>query len=322
MTGRVEVAKKWISEGYKASLVLSFVGLAPSTYYENINRQNKEQKEKEEIEDDKSNHHGRPVPGYSFTYDGRKISDEEIKECLSELICSDGYPYGYRKLTMSLKRDYNIAVNHKKVYRLCDEMGILRPQRVIVSRHPKHLAKMDTVNAPNQLWEMDIKYGYIAGEDRFFFQLSIIDVYDRSIIDYYVGLSCTAKDACRVLKSALAARGLNDCTSLPKIRTDNGPQFVSKLFNDTVEELGIIHERIPVKTPNMNAHIESFHSILEYECYSRYEFESFKEVYGVINEYMRYYNERRIHGSIKYMAPNKFYEAFMSNGVKIQEFSA
>jgi putative transposase len=37
---------------------------------------------------------------------------------------------------------------------------------------------------------------------------------------------------------------------------------------------------------------------------------------------MRYYNERRRHGSIKYMAPNKFYEAFMSNGVKIKEFSA
>jgi putative transposase len=223
---------------------------------------------------------------------------------------------------MSLKEDYNIAVNHKKVYRLCEEMGILRPQRVIASRHPRHLAKMDKVDGSNQLWEMDIKYGYIAGTDQFFFQLSVIDVYDRSIIDYHLGLSCTAKDACRVLKSALAARGLKDSARLPKIRTDNGPQFISKLFNNTVEELSIIHERIPIKTPNMNAHIESFHSILEDECYSRYEFESFMEAYGVINEYMRYYNERRRHGSIKYMAPNKFYEAFMSNGVKIKEFSA
>jgi hypothetical protein len=32
--------------------------------------------------------------------------------------------------------------------------------------------------------------------------------------------------------------------------------------------------------------------------------------------------ERRRHGSIKYIAPYKFYEAFMSNGVKIKEFSA
>jgi putative transposase len=98
-----------------------------------------------------------------------------------------------------------MAINHKKVYRLCDEMGILRPQRRILSRHPKYLAKMDTVDGSNQLWEMDIKYGYIAGTDEFFFQLSVIDVFDRSIVDYHLGLSCTAKDACRVLKFELSS---------------------------------------------------------------------------------------------------------------------
>ncbi len=54
---------------------------------------------------------------------------------------------------------------------------------------------------------------------------------------------------------------------LPKIRTDNGSQFISNAFAATCDELELIHERIPVKTPNMNAHIESFHSILEEECY-------------------------------------------------------
>jgi hypothetical protein len=33
-------------------------------------------------------------------------------------------------------------------------------------------------------------------------------------------------------------------------------------------------------------------------------------------------NHRRRHGSIKYMAPNKIYEAFVNNSVKIKEFSA
>ncbi|MFU2108891.1 integrase core domain-containing protein [Paenibacillus larvae] len=32
------------------------------------------------------------------------------------------------------------------------------------------------------------------------------------------------------------------------------------------------HERIPPKTPNMNAHIESFHQLLQDECLARYEF--------------------------------------------------
>lgn len=72
----------------------------------------------------------------------------------------------------------------------------------------------------------------------------------------------------------------------------------------------------------MNAHIESFHSILENECYCQNEFKSFMDVYSIVIDYMKYYNERRRHGSIKFMAPNKFYKAFMSDTVKIESFSA
>ncbi|NLX87269.1 MAG: transposase, partial [Clostridiales bacterium] len=43
--------------------------------------------------------------------------------------------------------------------------------------------------------------------------------------------------------------------------------------------LGIEHERIPCRTPNLNAHIESFHRILEDECLGRCEFGSYEEAY-------------------------------------------
>ncbi|MDS1030993.1 DDE-type integrase/transposase/recombinase [Bacillota bacterium LX-D] len=90
----------------------------------------------------------------------------------------------------------------------------------------------------NQLWEMDVKYGYIAGENRFFFLLSLIDVADRNIIDYHLGLSCTAEDAVRVVKSALLKRQLYQAGNKPVIRSDNGPQFISQVFNQVCEELG------------------------------------------------------------------------------------
>ncbi len=141
-----------------------------------------------------------------------------------------------------------MLINRKKVYRLCKELNILKPQRTIHRKHPKHLARQDTITGSNQLWEMDVKYGYITGTDQFFFQLSLIDVFDRSIIDYHLGLSCKSKDAARVLKNSLSKRNLAKGMILPKIRTDNGPQFTSNLFEETVKELGVVHERIPVKT--------------------------------------------------------------------------
>ncbi|WP_374701610.1 integrase core domain-containing protein [Brevibacillus centrosporus] len=59
------------------------------------------------------------------------------------------------------------------------------------------------------------------------------------------------------------------------------------------------HERIPPKTPNMNVHIESFHRLPQDECLSRYEFQTYGEAYQAVTEYVRYYNERRIHSSIQ-----------------------
>jgi putative transposase len=62
------------------------------------------------------------------------------------------------------------------------------------------------------------------------------------------------------------------------------------------------HERIPYKTPDMNAHIESYHEILKEECLSINEFQSFAEAYKVVNEFDKLYNTRRIHPATKYMS--------------------
>lgn len=251
---------------------------------------------------------GRPAPGYSYQQNGTKVSDEQIQEWLMKLIAGDGFPYGYRKLTVGLRREYQLQINKKKVYRLCKKLDILRPQRQKRVVYPRKLARNRTVTGSNQLFETDIKYGFIAGEKRFFFIQSCIDVYDRSIVAFHVGLSCEAKDVVRTLQSALMKRQLFEALEKPVIRSDNGPQFVSHAFQQACESFGVEHERIPPKTPNMNAHIESFHRLLQDECLSRYEFETYGEAYQAVTEYIRYYNERRIHSSIRDLSPYEFYE--------------
>lgn len=102
----------------------------------------------------------------------------------------------------------------------------------------------------------------------------------------------------------------------------NGPQFIAKRFEETCLALGVVHERTPVKTPNLNTHIEAFHAILENECYRRHEFQCFMHAYREITQYMEYYNRRRRHGSLGYMAPEEFYHAFLSNQVSARSFVA
>ena len=305
---RFQIAKEYIQKGYKTVTVLKYAGLSRSTYYYHISIEGKVKSMSENV--------GRPIVGYSLTNSNKKVCDEEIKEYIIEAIQADAFYYGYHKITYYLRRKYNLIINHKKVYRLCKELQILKKQRIIKPEIKSTISINRIIKKSNELWEADIKYGYIAGENKFFFVLSVIDVFDRAIVDYHLGLSATAKDASRVLETALKKRGFKPGDKLPVIRTDNGPQFIAKDFEKTCNKWEIYHERIPVKSPNLNAYIESFHSILEDECYSRYLFKSFAHVYEVITDYMDYYNNRRRHGSIKNMAPNKFYKLWLSKDTK------
>ncbi|MDU7478036.1 MAG: IS3 family transposase [Paenibacillus macerans] len=281
--------------------MLRILGLAESTYYERLKRT------KRSTETSNSPGRGRPCPGYSLTLQGRKVSDEQIKEWLLELLEGEEYIYGYKLLAQCLRDKYDLVLGKSKAYRLCKELGILQKRRKPKSKHPRRLARNRLVTGPNQLWQADIKYGYVPGRDRFFFVFSIIDVFDRVIVAYYRGSVCEATHICQALGRAIRSR-LQSGESMPVIRTDNGPQFLSVLFGDTCESWEILHERIPPKTPNMNAYIESFHSSMEHDLLTKKSFETMEDAYAAIDWYMDFYNNRRMHGSLKRKAPTVFSE--------------
>lgn len=248
---------------------------------------------------------GRPVPGYSLKESGEKISDEQIQEWLLELVSGEEHVYGYKLLAECLWNQHKLVLNHKKCYRLCKELDLLLPQRPKRFKHPRKLPENRIITGPKQLWQMDIKYGYVAGRDRHFFVLSIIDVFTRVIVGYYRGSSCTAKNVCQTLWRAISDH-CDASEELPVIRTDNGPQFMSRLFGDMCESREITHERIPPRTPDLNAFIESFHSLMERDVFNKEEFATFEEAYAAVDRYMDFYNNRRMHTSLRRMSPVKF----------------
>jgi putative transposase len=165
---------------------------------------------------------------------------------------------------------------------------------------------------------LDIKYGYVAGYDQFFYIADMIDVFDRTLVGYHVGSCCEAKHVCEAVKKALHTR-LSPGQAKPIIRTDNGPQFVSKAFGDLCQDEKICHERIPPKTPNMNAYIESFHSTLERDLLSKESFQNFADAYQAIHEYMDFYNNRRMHGSLGRQSPAAFMRKVQENKIDLSK---
>lgn len=285
------------------------MGLPKSTYYHCKSNETKDRINPPRKSGDKPR-------GYSFNIQNEKVFDDEIIELLKSYDETRECAYGYRKREAALRKHHGIIINHKKVYRLCKEAKILR-KYVPQPKEKKVLATNKIVKKSNRLWEIDVKYGYIHGIEKVFYVCEIIDVFDRTIIDYHIGFSCTAKDVCNSLVRAIKKRD----EVVPEelyIRSDNGSQFTSKLFSDTCKALGINHERIPNATPNKNAHIEAFHSILEREVFGYKWFENFQEAYEEMLEFIEFYNTKRIHGSLKYMTPQEFYEKH--KGKESEEF--
>jgi len=247
--------------------------------------------------------------------------DARIKGWLRALIKGPNAAFGYRKLTVLLRRKYQLIINKKKIYRLCKELQILAPQREATNPVPKRIANNRVVDGPNQLWQLDIKYGYVAGQRRHFYLASIIDVFDRAIISYHRGKACNTNDIITVVKKAILKRNIHEQTHKLVVRTDNGPQFTSKAFYTYCEQAPLEHERIPNRSPNKNAYIESFHSILERECYQRHCFETYEEAFTEVDRFIRYYNQVRIHGSLQDWSPYEYLQMILSEKLKPQKIA-
>jgi len=303
----MELAREWIRKGFKTRTILRICNIAPSTFY---------YKPKPKGDRPTAKQSGRPVPGFSLTFDGKRRSDAYIKRLIQHILNGEGEAYGYHKVTIELRHTYGIRINKKKVYRLLKELGVLLKAWTPRNRHPRQLANNRVVTGSNQLWQMDIKYGYVSGLQRHFYVASIIDVYDREIVGYYAGKTCSANAVAQTLQRALMKRGAFEQGTPVAVRTDNGPQFKSHVFRQLVDKAMIVHERTPNRTPDKNAYIESFHSILERECFTRNFFETYEEAFGVLDRFMDFYNNRRIHMSLYGWPPKKFREKLLRNEVK------
>ena len=204
-----------------------------------------------------------------------------------------------------------LYINKKKIYRLCKSNGILLDKRKKVKVPWRKLSRNHIITQPNKFWEFDIKYGFVHGENRFFFVLAFVDVYSRKVVGSYVGSRCQGGDLTFTLNEALLKEGITHFNALT-LRSDNGPQMSSNAMYKYLKKMEdvLAHEFIPPATPNKNAHVESFFSILEIEFMQTRYFRTLAEAYEQINEFIHFYNERRVHKSLKYKAPNEFLLAY------------
>lgn len=78
------------------------------------------------------------------------------------------------------------------------------------------------------------------------------------------------------------------------VRNDNGSQMESHVVQQYFADRQIIQEFTKPATKEQNAHIESYHSILERVICRRYDFEDLPEAVDTFNRWLGFYNYERI----------------------------
>ncbi len=283
------------SRGITVTRMLHLLGIPESTYYR-----------KRSMIHLKRGRKNSQTTCLSVGNDIVRIPDTQILLVIEELLEREFVCYGYRKVTKYLQRSGYI-INRKKVFRLMKENDLLNHTYNYRSPARRVADPIVTVNAPNEIWEMDIKYIYIQGENRTTYFFAMIDCFTREVVGKYLGYHCTSDDVKKAMDFAFLDRGIERISHV-RIRSDNGTQFVSRTVELFLSSSNIAHERIHPATPREDAHIESFNSILEKEVIRRFEFSSFEDAENTISRFIEFYNNERLHSAIDYKAPKEVYE--------------
>jgi len=221
------------------------------------------------------------------------------------LLSQEFVDYGYRKVTYWLRKTYGYIINEKKVYRLLKEHKLLTYNRKGKRRGSRNWVK-ELVPQPSEVLnylEFDIKYVFIHGKRRNALLLSVIDVKSRWVLGQLLKWSIDQYDVKRLFDKIFSHY------NLPKgiyVRNDNGSQFESKLIQDYFKDKQVVQEFTLPATPEQNAHIEAYHSILERAICRKFELDDLKDAQEVWNRWIRFYNFDRIHSGLNYLAPQEY----------------
>ena len=207
--------------------------------------------------------------------------------------------FGYRRVHDLLRRDFP-GVNHKRVYRLYREANLAvrkrkKSKRPLNERVPLQLAK-----AVNEVWSMDFVSDSLSNGRRLKY-LTVADDFSHECVDIAVDFGISGEYVTRLLDRAAVFRGYPDM-----VRTDNGPEFTSRVFMAWAQTHGIRHILIQPGRPMQNGYIESFNGKFRDEHLNESWFETLQQARNAVSIWKQDYNQVRPHSSVGRIPPAEF----------------
>ena len=231
-------------------------------------------------------------------YRSRRGPDTEVRSELRRL-AAERPRFGYRRLGVLMRRG-GLVVNHKRVWRIyCEEGLIVRRRR----RKRLAAAQRETrpqLTGPNQRWSMDFMSDTLR-DGRRIRLLNVVDDWSRLCPVIEVDFSLSAQRVIRALERA------GEMYGFPKaIVVDNGPEFTSRALDAWAHERGIQLLFIRPGKPTENAYAESFNGRVREECLDLHLFDDLDHARDICEAWRDDYNTIRPHTSLGGLPPSEF----------------
>ena len=214
--------------------------------------------------------------------------------------------YGARMHKKNLEQ-YDIYLSRHTVAKLMKHMHIKstapQPKTSTPSKKAKrcpYLLRGLPIRYPNQVWATDITY--IALGKGHVYLSAVIDLYSRYIVGWKLHDSLEARECIKCMESALYDNGTPSI-----INSDQGSSYSSIEYCSFLRENGIRQSMDGARRWADNIYIERWFRNLKHDYIYQSEYSNMKDLKELIGEYIYLYNFERLHSSLNYESPAKWY---------------
>lgn len=234
--------------------------------------------------------------------------DNSVEEAVIRIFNNNQRVYGTRKIKVELKK-LDIVASRRRIGRLMKKNGLVSVYTV--AQYKPHKARCNEADIKNELNRefqtespleavvSDLTYVRVAG--RWNYICLLIDLFNREIIGYSCG---QAKDAKLVYEAFAKVNG--NLFDIQLFHTDRGSEFKNQLIDEVINTFDIKRSLSMKGCPYDNAVAEATYKVIKMEFVRNRQFETLWHLKKELDEYVKWFNEKRIHSTLGYLSPLEF----------------
>ena len=245
----------------------------------------------------------------SFYYEAKEqTKEDELTEAIVEIFHKNRKAYGTRKIKVKL-HEQGFLVSRRRIGRIMHEQGLISTYTIAQYKpHKTACNEATTVNVLNRQFEQTqakrfvvSDLTYVKVENKWHYICVLLDLFNREIIGYSAGPN---KDAALVSRAFATVQG--DLRQMQWFHTDRGSEFKNEKINELLKTFEIGRSLSMKGCPYDNAVAEATYKIMKTEFIHQMKFQSLYHLELELYDYVNWFNNHRIHGTLGYLTPVQF----------------